>query len=126
MTGINANNTIAKAVIPGHTVSMTKDTAITDVVFTADNASLTQETAGTQTLTLAGDNGSGVATDVSASTFKSGATTLNIVSAGTDASADNAVTLTGTALTSITVTGAEDIDVTADSAKSIATADFLV
>jgi len=124
MTGLNANNSITKAIIGGHTVSMTKDSAISDVVFTADNASLTMETAGTQTLTLAGDNGSGVATDVSASTFKSAATALNLVSAGTDAAADNAVTLTGTALTSLTVTGAEDVDVTANAAKSLATADF--
>ena len=124
MRGLAANNTITKAVIAGHTVSLSKDTGITDVVFTADSSSLTMASAGTQTITLAGDNGSGVATDVQSGVFKSGATALNIVSAGTDATADNGLSLTGTALTSITVTGAEDIDLTANAAKSLATADF--
>ena len=116
------NNTITSAKIGAHTVVLTKDTGITTATFTADNASLTMASAGTQTLNLAGDNGAGVPTDVSASTFKSGATTLNVVSAGTDAAADNAVSLTGTALTTVTVTGAEDVDITANASKVLASA----
>ena len=117
ITGITA------ASIGGHTVVLTKDAAIADITFTADNASLTAASAVAQTVTLAGGTAA-VPTDVSASTFKSGAAAVTVVSAGTDAANNNAISLTGTSLTSVTVTGTEKIDVTANSSKVLAAADF--
>ncbi|MDP6654334.1 MAG: calcium-binding protein, partial [Gammaproteobacteria bacterium] len=120
MTGISG---ITAASIGGHTVTLTKDTGIKDITFTADNAALTIASTDAQTVTLSGGTAA-APTDVSASTFTSGAAAVTVVSAGVDTAANNAITLKGTAITGVTVTGTQKIDVTANVSKLIAAADF--
>jgi Ca2+-binding RTX toxin-like protein len=123
MTGLATTNTITAASVGAHTVTLTKDSAIADVTFTGDGT-LKMATAGTQTVTLAGDSaGTAIPNDVQA-TLTSGATAINLVSAGSDAAADNALTVANAALTSITVTGAEDVDVSVTKSKVVASVDF--
>jgi len=114
---------ISSASIGAHTVSLVNDTAITDVTFTADNANLSIASAGAQTVTLSGGTAASP-TDVSASTFTSGASAVTVVSAGSDASANNQITLSGKSVATVTVTGSEKIDVAANTSTAVATADF--
>jgi len=114
---------ITSASIGGHTVSLTADTAITDITFTADSASLDIASAGAQTVTLSGGTAASP-TDVSTSSFTSGASAVSVVSAGSDALANNQITLAGKSVASVTVTGSEKIDVAANTSKAVATADF--
>lgn len=114
---------ITAASIGGHTVTLTNDTAITDITYTADSSDLTIASTAAQTVTLSGGTAASP-TDVSSSNFDSGASAVTVVSAGSDTSANNAISLDGKSVATITVTGSEKIDVTANTSKAVATADF--
>lgn len=104
-------------------VTLTKDSGISTVTFKG-GATVSMESAGTQTVNLSGGTAANP-TFVNAS-LTTKATALNVASGGADGVSDrNTLGLTATALTSLTVTGAERISVTAGStSKSITTADF--
>jgi Ca2+-binding RTX toxin-like protein len=115
-------STITSVSVGANTVTLTKDTAIANATFTGAGT-LSIASAGAQTLTLGGLSGT-TPTVVTGANFTTFATTLAIVSNGDDgASSENTVTVADTALTGITVTGAERVTVT-NTSTTLTSADF--
>jgi Ca2+-binding RTX toxin-like protein len=105
------------------TVTLTKDSSIAAVTFKG-NGTVSMESAGKQTVSLSGGTAANPTTVAANLTTK--ATAIDLASAGADGvDGRNTLALTGTALTTLTVTGSERVSVTAGSTtKSITTADF--